>query len=104
MSENNFLWLLKWYKNHCDGDWEHDKRIHIGTIDNPGWSITINLEDTVLENKKFHEIKIDRAEDDWLICFIKGNRFQGRCGSLNASEVLQIFRSWAENSEEWSLT
>jgi hypothetical protein len=46
MFDNNFLWLLKWYKSHCNGDWEHGRGIHLDTIDNPGWSLSINLEDT----------------------------------------------------------
>ena len=44
--KNNFLWLQQWYYGHCNGDWEHGSGIHIDTLDNPGWSITINLEDT----------------------------------------------------------
>ncbi len=55
---NDFLWLQYWYQIHCNGDWEHSSRIHIGTIDNPGWSLTINLEDTELESKEFQQIDI----------------------------------------------
>src|ERR1700722_3691288 len=86
MSENDFLWLLKWYQNHCNGDWEHGSGIHIGTLDNPGWSITINLENTALEDKKFQEIEIERSENNWLFCFIKNNKFEGRCGTINLPE------------------
>lgn len=78
---------------HCDGDWEHGNGIKIGTIDNPGWSLTIDLENTELQEKEFHEIEIDRSSDDWLFCFTKNNKFEGRCGSINLSEVLQIFRA-----------
>jgi hypothetical protein len=44
MKENAFLWLLKWYHDHCNGDWEHGKGIRISTLDipDPGWSISIN--------------------------------------------------------------
>jgi hypothetical protein len=96
MFDNNFLWLLKWYQSHCNGDWEHGRGIHIDTIDNPGWSLSINLEDTELENIKFNEVKIERFDDDWFFCFIKNNIFEGRCGPLNLPEILQIFRHWAE--------
>ncbi len=54
--ENDFLWLLKWYCKHCNGDWEHGTGIHIDTLDNPGWSIKINLEDTELEDKIFKKL------------------------------------------------
>ena len=99
MNENindNFLWLLNWYQSHCDGDWEHDKRIHIGTLDNPGWSITVNIEDTELEDLDFKTIDIERSETNWLYCFIKNKQFEGRCGTPNLPEVLKIFRVWAE--------
>lgn len=97
MNENVFLWLLHWYRSNCNGDWEHDSRIHIDTIDNPGWSVSINFDDTPLENKIFNKIKIDRSDENWLSCFTDNNKFEGRCGPLNLPEVLQIFRDWAES-------
>ena len=33
MDNDDFEWLQKWYLAHCDGDWEHSRRIHLGTID-----------------------------------------------------------------------
>lgn len=97
MDQNDFLWLLTWYRDHCNGDWEHEANIHIGTIDNPGWSITINLEDTELQSKHFETYEFENSNEDWLICFIKNNKFEGRCGVLNLPKILQIFRGWAEN-------
>jgi hypothetical protein len=97
MKENDFEWLLNWHQSQCDGDWEHSAGIHIDTIDNPGWSISINLEGTELEQKKFQKIKIDNSETDWLRCFIEDHSFKGCCGSLNFLEVLHIFRNWAED-------
>ena len=29
--------LEKWFFSHCDIDWEHDNRIEIYNLDNPGW-------------------------------------------------------------------
>lgn len=99
MSQNDFEWLLSWYHSNCDGDWEHGAGIHIDTIDNPGWGISIDLEGTQLEQKKFQEIEIDNSETDWLICFTKNNSFEGRCGALNLLQVLHIFRNWAEEAD-----
>jgi len=96
MSDNDFIWLLKWFRDHCNGDWEHGFGIHIGTLDNPGWLITINLEDTELEQMKFDNVELERSDLDWFICFIKDNKFEGRCGILNLPEIMQIFRNWAE--------
>ena len=98
MNENDFIWLLKWYDNHCDGDWEHGKNISLTTIDNPGWSLTINLSETELATKSFPEIEQENSENNWLICFVKNQSFEGRCGPLNLPTVLNIFRKWVENS------
>jgi hypothetical protein len=97
MKQDNFLWLQKWYQAHCDGDWEHDSGIHLGTIDNPGWSLTVNLQDTELEDKKFQKVKIKRSANDWVVCTVKDNNFEGRCGAGNLPEVLKLFRDWAED-------
>lgn len=97
MNDNNLIWLLRWYHSQCNGDWEHGTGIHIDTIDNPGWSIAINLENTEFEDKKFQEVELEYTEHNWLICFKKNNVFEGRCGPLNLPEVLKIFRDWAES-------
>ncbi len=97
MSEDNFFWLIKWFHAHCDGDWEHGYGIHIDTLDNPGWSVTINLSETELENRKFDKVKVEQSDDDWFICFIQSKKFEGRCGPLNLPEIFRIFREWAES-------
>ena len=91
MNENNFLWLITWYYKQCNGDWEHGKGVHIDSIDNPGWSITVNLKDTELENKEFSEVEIDLTDENWLFCFVKNSQFEGRCGPLKLPEILKIF-------------
>lgn len=42
-------WIQQWYQSQCDEDWEHDYGIKILTLDNPGWSVTIDLAGTALE-------------------------------------------------------
>jgi hypothetical protein len=34
-------WIQKWYSAQCDGEWEHDLGVAIGTLDNPGWSVRL---------------------------------------------------------------
>lgn len=94
MYDDNLIWLMQWYRNHCNGDWEHGSGVHIGTIDNPGWSLSVNLEDTELEMKKFVKFETERSENDWLVCFIRDKKFEGRCGVGNLLELLHIFRKW----------
>jgi hypothetical protein len=91
-----FEWLISWFKKHCDGDWEHTYGIKIGTLDNPGWRISISLQETELENKPFQKLKIERSENDWIHCFIENNCFEIACGIMNFEEGLKIFHQWAE--------
>ena len=37
--------LENWYNSRCDGDWEHEFGIKIDTLDNPGWKITIDIDE-----------------------------------------------------------
>jgi len=96
MTQDDFLWLQKWYQTHCNGDWEHGSGIHLLTIDNPGWSLTINLEGTELENRVFQQIDRNQSEEDWIFCEIKNFKFEARCGINNLNRVLRIFRDWAD--------
>ena len=34
----------EWFRSQCDGEWEHDNRIKIETLDNPGWDVWINFD------------------------------------------------------------
>ena len=34
--------LQHWYESQCDGDWEHEFGVKIGTLDNPGWMVDIS--------------------------------------------------------------
>lgn len=38
--------LQRWYRSQCNGDWEHSYGVKIDTLDNPGWSVTVELADT----------------------------------------------------------
>lgn len=93
-SMNSLDWLQKWYKSHCNGDWEHSNGLEIGTLDNPGWYINIDLTDTELENKPFEELKIDRNSHNWIICKVEDNMFKAFGGPLNLSEITEIFKDW----------
>jgi hypothetical protein len=88
-------WLQKFYLSECDGQWEHGVGYTISTLDNPGWGVDFDLEATVLENKPFEPIRLERAESDWVHCRVEANLFQGRGGPKNLTELLSIFRDWA---------
>jgi len=57
--------LQNWYLTNCDGDWEHSYGISINTLDNPGWTIKIDLSDTCLQDLQYDK-HIDNGISDWL--------------------------------------
>lgn len=94
---NMLDWLMKWYKLNCDGDWEHMYGVKIYTVDNPGWSVNIDLLDTSLENKPFKKIQVDNGDDDWIVCITKDNIFKGGGDLKKLETILKIFRDWVES-------
>ena len=95
----NFKSLEDWYLQQCNGIWEHSYGIKIRTLDNPGWHVTICLEDTALENKDIKPIIEERAEDDWIHCKVLDNKFNGHGGPKNLNEIIEVFLSWAKKCE-----
>ncbi|NOU93165.1 rhodanese-related sulfurtransferase [Paenibacillus sp. LMG 31456] len=96
---NVLKWLEHWYSEYCDGDWEHSYGIKITTLDNPGWAIDIRLEGTLLENKDFQILNIERTDVDWIYCNVSENLFKGRGGSRNLEEILLVFQEWSNLCE-----
>lgn len=86
--------LNKWFESNCDGDWEHSYGITIETLDNPGWSVYINLYDTYLDDAPFEEISIDNGENDWLSCKVKDYIFIGMGDTKKLETILEIFLQW----------
>ena len=90
-------WLEEWYRLQCNGHWEHLFGVKIDTLDNPGWSVTIDLEDTELENKNFDEYRLINNEDeDWIICRVKDGRFEGDGDPSKLEEIIRRFKEWVE--------
>jgi Immunity protein 53 len=89
--------LSAWYLAHCDGDWEHGEGLTIETLDNPGWSVQINLAGTSLEALAFETYE-DRYEDEryWLRCWREGTQFHAACGPTRLEDALLAFLSWAK--------
>jgi hypothetical protein len=90
-------WLQRFYLSNCDGEWEHQFGITIATLDNPGWSVDVDLKDG-LENKYFEPLQIERSETNWVHCRIEGNKFRAFGGPNNLTELLVLFRDWAGNN------
>lgn len=91
LKRNELEDLQQWYDHQCDGRWEHAYGIEIRTMDNPGWSIVIDLCETEL-----HEITMDRVSNridsiDWMDYEIRGGKFVGYCGPVKLNDLLKVF-------------
>jgi hypothetical protein len=91
-------WLQEFYLSECDGESEDGTGFTISTSDDPGWSVDFDLEGTSLQDKDFKSIRLERTGDDWVRCRVDTNMFQGRGGPKNLTELLTIFRDWADAS------
>jgi hypothetical protein len=91
--------LQQWYESYCDGDWEHGFGIHITTLDNPGWRITINLEGTDLENQPFSAIEDLAPERDWIRCWVTQKTFHGAGGPQQLEAMIERFLTWADTQK-----
>jgi len=89
-------WIQTWFKSQCDGNWEHSDGIHINTIDNPGWEVTINLEGTTIESMVSPWKIFGDFEKSWIGYKVENNRFNGACDPLNLDNLLLIFRHLVE--------
>lgn len=85
-------WLQDWYAKQCDGDWEHLFGIKIDTLDNPGWSVDINLEDTELHGLELENEMVENSEEDWYSFEIKENVFKAAGDPQKLIFLLQKFK------------
>jgi hypothetical protein len=86
--------LERWYASQWNGDWEHSYGIRVDTLDNPGWSVKIDLRDTRKQDGVLERKRIDRSEKDWIQCWAEKQQFRIACGPLNLSEAGEMFVRW----------
>jgi hypothetical protein len=88
--------LQAWYAAHCDGDWEHQFGVSIDTLDNPGWTASIDLQETELSGKSFDEVKDNfEHETEWMRCWVEDGQFHIACGPTRLREALKLFLDWS---------
>jgi hypothetical protein len=88
---DNLQKLQLWYRKQCDGEWEHQYGVSIDALDNPGWTVVIDLVDTDLDSMQMPAIVEERTDGDWLQCKIDNGKFMGAGGPLKLNSILQIF-------------
>jgi hypothetical protein len=83
--------IQEWYRGRCDGDWEHSYGMKVETLDNPGWLVTVDLEDTPWEQLAAPRSIVQRSETDWVQIEIAQGKFIGCGGAGNLEEILERF-------------
>lgn len=83
--------IQQWYAAQCDGEWEHQYGISIDTLDNPGWSVSIDLHGTNLEAMNMEPYQKNNGEDDWILCEIKDKKFIGNGDPFKLGAILEFF-------------
>jgi hypothetical protein len=90
-------WLQQIFANDlCNNSWEHEHGIMLTSIDNPGWLLEFDLQDTYIEDIPFEEVFIqkDDDEDDWYHCILENGVFRGGGGPKNLTNVFKVLRNW----------
>lgn len=96
MNNNLITWIENWYKNNCDGDWEHSYGITIETLDNPGWDVKIDLIKTPLENKKIKYTYNKKSESDWYGYELNNGVFKAFGDPHKLLFLLELFKNMME--------
>jgi hypothetical protein len=96
MTNNVLTWLCEWYHSNCDGDWEHNYGIKIETIDNPGWSITIDLIGTMPIVKPIQWIFVERSSDDWYGYKLVEDKFEASGDPSKIEFLISLFKEIIE--------
>jgi hypothetical protein len=88
--------LQDWYCSQCNGDWEHGYGVSIEKLDNPGWSLKIELKETSLSDRALEEVAFGGEDkNDWYRCRVRGRVFEAYCRPTRLSDVITIFLNWA---------
>lgn len=74
--------LQEWYSDQCNGDWEHSYGIKIDTLDNPGWILRIDLNETEWEQVSIPMERAFSNDHDWMQFQVSNSRYEA-CGDTS---------------------
>lgn len=89
--------IQSWYAKQCNGEWEHQYGIKIDTLDNPGWSVEIDLAGTSLADLEISDAQEVRSDDDWLSYSVSDGKFRGFGGPESLEGIIEKFLLLAKN-------
>jgi hypothetical protein len=85
-------WIQKWFKKHCDGDWEHENIFKLESISNPGWSLTVDMSETPLELYEFDSGLVSKGDEDFYWIKVKNAKFDAFGDVSKLGFLLKCFR------------
>lgn len=102
-----FEWLERWYREQCDGEWEHHYGITIETLDNPGWLVQVDLrgiEPAALAADRVLAVLGEPPSDEngnlggpiWMKCDIESGKFVGAGDPTQLRAIVAQLRSFVE--------
>lgn len=94
-------WLQNWYQSQCNGDWEHQYGISINTIDNPGWSIKIDIYNTALEGLEINYQVVQVDEDNWYGFKADKYKFEAFGDPTKLETLILKFKEIVESTESF---
>ena len=98
MKDNIIKWISEWYENNCDGEWEQNYGITIDTLDNPGWSISIDLIDLDIEFSSIPWTFIEKSQNDWYGYKIENGKFEASGDPTKLTFLLNKFKEIVEDN------
>jgi hypothetical protein len=97
--------LAAWYYRQCNGEWEHQYGVDIGTLDNPGWTLTVDLAETTLETVPYSPIREGLGPDahpaasGWISCKLVDRQWKGAGDESKLERLIREFVTWAEQND-----
>jgi hypothetical protein len=105
MIKNYYDQLIDWYLAQCNGDWEHEYGIKIESLDNPGWSLKIDLNGTPLNGKSHKAVLHNVTEEDelgglwgdkdWFVSRVEHDVYISYGGPRNIEDLIKAFINWS---------
>lgn len=97
---SNLVALQTWYAAECNGDWEHSYGVVIETLDNPGWSVEIDLEETQLACRARAVVETRSSDLDWLRIEITDAKFIGAGDPMKLGHIIAAFIEFKTSVED----
>ena len=97
--QNIINWIENWFKEHCDGDWEHSNGIVIESSDNPGWIVKIDLTNTPIETLSVPYELQELDEGNWYGISVKDSVYNAVGDPSKLEFLLNRFKELIESGK-----